>query len=141
MKIVTRIEMLDVTEDEFYNLFHYDRELYVMTSCSDSGKLKDEKITIDLIKGRKFCINNEKIVIGWANGVEELLNIPLTLIDNAQRDIEIASEQAYHSGFHDGKNIIWTKIENFFKPWRKQTDYWFLPPIFLFIIGIILGIN
>jgi len=132
MKIVTRIEMIDVNQDDFYQMPFTSYKPYVTPFSSDNRECESIKLKTTLIKGRHFCYGRDScIVIGWHPEVEELLNLPFECFENVQKDIE----DSYNEGYRKGKNTIW----DFIKINGPNTDYWWLPiPIFI-LIAVLLA--
>lgn len=133
MKIVTRIEVIDVKgDDHIYRMMRHEESPYLYPISSDGKECEPVEFKTDLIRGRRFCTGpNDCIIIGWHPGVEQLLNLPINCFENVQRDIKNARSK----GYDEGKNKIW----NFLKVGKPETDYWWLPiPIFI-AIGLILA--
>jgi len=133
MKVVTRIEVLDVPDrDHIYQMM---AEPYLPPAWPISSDGKDcepmDFSTVN-IQGRRFCYGpNDCVVVGWHPQVEEMLNLPLECFENVQRDIGNARRE----GYKEGKNAIW----DFLKINGPDTDYWWLPmPIFIAIAIILI---
>ncbi len=129
MRIVTKIEVVDFNEDDYYRMYKYS-PTPVFPISSDGAHIPPVSIDTITIKGRRFVRDGRTTVIGWAPGVEDLLNLPLECFENVQRDIRRANKE----GYIKGKNAIW----DFLKLNSPHTDYWWMPiPIFI-VIGLIL---
>lgn len=132
MKVITRIEVMDVPEDR-YRMESYPYEPYTRVYSSDNIGCKPVKFDVETIKGRRFCRNEECTYIGLHSGVEKLLELPMECFDNVQGDLMAARVTSRASGYKAGKDAMW----DFLKLNGSDTDYWWLPIPLLMIVGIL----
>ena len=126
MRIITRIEVIDVREDDIYRMYARDIQPMVTPISSDKVDLRPININTVNITGRRFYRDGKCIVIGWHPGVEELLEFPL----DALYGVDERVKNSYLDGFTKGKNVIW----DFLKIDGPDTNYWWLPiPLFLIL--------
>jgi len=134
MRVITNIDYIDVSEDEYIYSSYINPEKRYRNYSSGEQPAKEEffKVNREIITGRQFCYSRDEcIVIGFHSGVEKAINLPMECFENALK----REDSKYKEGFKKGKNAIW----DFLKINGKDTDYWWLPGIMFLVIGLMLA--
>ena len=92
MIIITKIETIEVDRD-MYPMPRYDERPLIRYEDGYAEKV-DAMYYMDLIKGKRFVKwPGGEYVVGWSKQVEELLGVPLELIDDLQKDYDNVRDQ------------------------------------------------
>lgn len=141
MKIITRVDYIDVPDD-IWQLPPWHNHYTEPVSSYGPEAVEPMSFTTELIRGRRIVMNNIEYCIGNSVDVENVLGMQMELLDNTEQKIIRSYNKGYNKGHYDGisiyKDYYWKKIKSINDYFQTNTNYWWMPLVFYFFIGLIL---